>query len=72
MPVSSGGPSELDKSRDRADPRLLDQAEHGAEGVLRADLAQLDIDALSGRGEQGSTEELSGHGGPRMRLPLTS
>lgn len=51
LPVSSRGSSELDESRDRADPRLLDQAEHGAEGVLRADRTQLDIDALSGRGE---------------------
>jgi len=51
LPVSSGGPSELDESRDRADPRLFDQAKHGAEGVLRADRTQLDIDALSGRRE---------------------
>jgi len=51
LSISSGGPSQLDESRDRADARLLDQAEHGAEGVLRAHRAQLDIDALSGRGE---------------------
>lgn len=70
LSVPSGGPSELDEPRDRAKPGALDQPEQRAEGVLRAHRAELHVDAVPGRGEQGGDEKLPGHDRGGVRLSL--
>lgn len=56
--------------RDRADAGPLGESGQSAEGLLRPDAAEQHLDAVSGRREQGRPEELQGHGGCRVRLPV--
>lgn len=70
LSLPHGRPPQLHQPRDRTDAGQLGQPQRRAQGVLRAHGTVLHLHALPGRGEQGSAEELPGHGSARLRLSL--